>query len=152
VKTDSTRPILRRAFTGSALFAAGYALAAVLPFSTSINTGLVQALDSVGKSLYGSQVFSARALPPNPVFPSGAVALDVATDSRIGTSIGVFIPSDSVQPGPCAQIALFEIVPPTAGLGDGSGSWRLRYDPARLTAEAAALPPNPVNVARCAAP
>ena len=92
-------PRLRRALAGTALFAAGYAMATVLPFATSINLGLVQALDSVGKSLYGSQVFSARTLPPSPIFPAGAVALDVASDSRIGTSIGVFFPTDPAQPG-----------------------------------------------------
>lgn len=150
--TSTPTPRLRRALAGAALFAAGYAVASVLPFATSINLGLVQALDSVGKNLFGSQVFSARALPPNPIFPAGAVALDVASDSRIGTSIGVFIPNDPVQSGPCAQIASIDIVPPSGGLGEGPGSYRLRYDPSRLVAEPATLPPSPINVARCTAP
>ena len=154
MKNNSTpTPRLRRALAGAALFAAGYAVAAVLPFSTSINLGLVQALDSVGKNLFGSQVFSARALPPSPIFPAGAVALDVASDSRIGTSIGVFIPTDPIQPGPCALIAALDIIPPSVGPGEGSpGGYRLRYDPSRLTAEPATLPPSPINVARCTAP
>lgn len=153
MKTHSTRPTLRRALAGSALFAAGYAVAAAVSFATSINTGLVQAIDSVGKNLFGSQVFSARTLPPSPIFPAGAVALDVAADSRIGASIGVFFPTDPTQPGPCAQMASIDIVPPSVGLGDGApGSYRLRYDPSRLTAEPTTLPPNPINVARCTAP
>lgn len=143
----------RRAFAGAALFAAGYALASVQAFSTSINTGLVQALDSVGKNLFGSEVFGARALPPNPIFPAGAVALDVAADSRIGASIGVFFPNDPIRPSPCSQLAVIDVVPASAGLGDGStSSWRLRYDPSRLTAEPATLPPSPISVARCTAP
>jgi hypothetical protein len=149
----TTRTALRRTLAGAALFAAGYALAAVLPFSFSINAGLVQALDSVGKNLFGSEVFGARALPPNPVFPAGAVALDVAADSRIGTSIGVFLPPNPVTPNACTRIAAIDIVPPTAGLGDGApGTYRLRYDVSRITAEAVSIPNDPANVARCTAP
>ena len=61
MKPVSTPPRrVRRALVGTALFGAGYAVASVLSFATSINLGLVQALDSVGKNLFGSQVFSAR--------------------------------------------------------------------------------------------
>lgn len=150
VSTPTRR--VRRALVGTALFVAGYAVASVLPFATSINLGLVQAIDSVGKNLFGSQVFSARALPPSPIFPAGAVALDVASDSRIGTSIGVFFPTDPVQPGPCTRIAAIDVIPPSGGLGEGPGSYRLRYDPSRLVAEAVTFPNDPVNVARCTAP
>jgi hypothetical protein len=153
VKPVSTPPRrVRRVLVGTALFGAGYAVASVLSFATSINLGLVQALDSVGKNLFGSQVFSARTLPPNPVFPAGAVALDVAADSRIGASIGVFIPTDPIQPSPCARIAALEVIPPSGGLGEGPGSYRLRYDPSRLVAEAVTFPNDPVHVARCTAP
>lgn len=150
VSTPTRR--VRRALVGTALFGAGYAVASVLSFATSINLGLVQALDSVGKNLFGSQVFGARTLPPSPIFPAGAVALDVAADSRIGASIGVFFPNDPIQPSPCTQIAALDVIPPSGGLGEGPGSYRLRYDPSRLVPEATTLPPNPINVARCTAP
>ena len=78
----------RRALAGSALFGAGYAVAAVVSFATGINGGLVQALDSVGKNLFGSAVFSTVALPPSPIFPNGAMQLDIAADSRLGASVG----------------------------------------------------------------
>lgn len=146
---SSFRPShLRRALVGAALFATGYAAATVLSFATSINFGLVQALDSVGKNLFGSQVFSARALPPNPVFPAGAVQLDVAGDTRIGASVGVFLPPNPVTPNACTRIAAIDIVPPSLGT-EGPTSYRLRYDPSRLVAEAVAIPTDPLNVARC---
>jgi hypothetical protein len=134
MKPVSTPPRrVRRALVGTALFGAGYAV------------------DSVGKNLFGSQVFSARTLPPNPVFPAGAVALDVAADSRVGASIGVFFPNDPIQPSPCTQIAAIDVIPPS-GLGEGPGSYRLRYDPSRLVAEAVTFPTDPLHVARCTAP
>lgn len=142
------KPHLRRAIVVGALFAAGYTAATALSFATSINLGLAQALDSVGKNLFGSAVFSARALPPNLVFPAGAVQLDVAADSRIGASVGVFLPPNPVQPNACTRIAAIDIVPPSLGT-EGPASYRLRYDPSRLSAEAVAIPTDPINVARC---
>jgi hypothetical protein len=153
MKISSSRPAkphLRRALVGGVLFAAGYVAATVLSFTTSINLGLVQAVDSVGKNLFGSEVFGARAVPPNPIFPAGAVQLDVAADSRIATSVGLFFPNDPVTPTACTRIAAIDVLPP-AVFGEGPTTYRLRYDPSRLSAEAVTFPTDPINVARCQA-
>lgn len=84
-------------------FVAGWTTAAT-QFATSINSGLVQAFNSVGQNLFGAAVFSAVTVPPNPTLPQGAVQLDFAIDSQIPTQIGVFSPLD-----PCRRFAQLEV-------------------------------------------
>ncbi len=141
-----------RLVSAGALFSAGWVLAAVAPFATSINTGLIQALDSVGKNLYGSAAFGVSAVPGNPVMPAGRVQIDLASDSRISTAIGLFIPGNPVIPNdPCRRIAQLEVGP--ASVSAEGPSVTIAYDPQFN-------PPNLVartlnisvpNVARCPA-
>lgn len=100
-------------------FTAGW-VAAQTAFATRINRGLVTAFNSVGQNLFGSAVFGARVVPPNPGFPSDTVQLDVADDTRLPLLLNVFTPSP-LQPGdPCrtyVQVAIGEG-------GDGGGGPR----------------------------
>lgn len=76
-------------------FASGWAFASGAPFATRINTGLVNAFSQVGQNLFGEAVFDAVVVPPNPITPA-AVQVDVALDSQIPATLGVFVP-----PNPC---------------------------------------------------
>jgi hypothetical protein len=90
-------------------FAAGWASASA-PLATRINTGLVNAFGSVGQSLFGSAVFDAVAVPPNPVSPEGAVQLDLAVDSQIPVAMGVFVPPNPIAPtDPCRKFVQLEV-------------------------------------------
>ena len=144
-----------KALTGGALFAAGYVAAvAAAPYATSINVGLVNAFDAVGKNLFGNAVFSA--IPPNPAVPGNPVRIDIAADSRIATSLGVFIPPNPIIPGdPCRRAAQLVFKPAT--FGDGvllPPSATLYYDSslAGLSVQVfQQTPPDPVApaLARC---
>jgi hypothetical protein len=46
------------------------------PFATTINAGLVNALNSVGQNLFGTSAFGARIQPPTPVRPE-SVQIDI---------------------------------------------------------------------------
>ena len=111
--------------------------------------GLVQALDSVGKNLFGSAAFGVSAVPGNPVFPAGNVQIDLASDSRISTAIGVFIPGNPVVGNPCRRIAQLELRPPSVA-SDEPGLV-LAYDPqyAPPLVVARTLGSSVPNVARC---
>ncbi len=85
-------------------FAAGWAFAGA-PFATRINNGLVNAFSSVGQNLFGEAVFDAVTVPPNPVFPQGAVQVDVALDTQIPAALGVFSPVD-----PCRKFVQIEVL------------------------------------------
>lgn len=88
-------------------FAAGW-VSANIPFATSVNTGLVRALNSVGQDLFGAAVFSARTIPNDPVFPNDPirVQLDFAYDSQIPTAVNLFLPPNPIQPvDPCRVAA-----------------------------------------------
>lgn len=74
-------------------FAAGL-VSARTPFATKINSGLVNAFSSVGENLFGSTVFAARVHPPNPIYPIGAVQLDMADDTQVPIVLNVFAPTD----------------------------------------------------------
>lgn len=142
----------RKLLSAGALFSAGWVFAAVAPFATSINLGLIQALDSVGKSHFGSAAFGVTAIPGNPVFPAGHVQLDFASDSRIATAIGLFIPGNPVIPAdPCRRIAQLELHP--ASVATEGPTVVLAYD-AQFgvpTMVARSLNGNAPNVARCPA-
>ena len=142
----------RKLLSASALFGAGWVFAAVAPFATSINLGLIQAFDSVGKNLFGSAAFGVNGIPGNPVFPAGNVQLDFAVDSRIGTAIGMFIPGNPVIPAdPCRRMAQLELHP--ASVATEGPTVVLAYDPqfAAPTMVARPLNGNAPNVARCPA-
>jgi hypothetical protein len=93
------------------MFCAGWVFAAVSPYAFGVNAGLVNALDNVGKNLFGAAVFGARLAPTDPcVGASCGVQLDIATDVKFPARVGVFqkaIPTD-----PCRQVAQIEVVPP----------------------------------------
>ena len=141
--------LARRCLSAGAVFSAGWVLAATAPFATSINLGLIQALDSVGKNLFGSAAFGVSAVPGNPVFPAGNVQIDLASDSRISTAIGVFIPGNPVVGNPCRRIAQLELRPPSVA-SDEPGLV-LAYDPqyAPPLVVARTLGSSVPNVARC---
>lgn len=127
----------------SIAFAAGWASASA-PFATRINTGLVNAFSSVGQNLFGEAVFDTVTVPPNPVFPQGAVQIDVALDTQIPALLGVFLPVD-----PCRKFVQLEVQ-------DGNLSIAVDFDalPEGVVAEIsetslAAFPP---AVDRCTAP
>lgn len=91
-------------------FAAGVAIGKQsVGYASEINTGLVNAMNSVGQNLFGSSAFGASYYPPDPVFPVGAVQLDVV--SRVGIppvdddlpfpkmiNVVVGYPPDPIQP------------------------------------------------------
>jgi hypothetical protein len=115
--------------------------------------GLIQALDSVGKNLFGSAAFGVTAVPGNPVSPAGIVQFDIASDTRLGTAVGVFIPGNPVSPA-CSRVAQLELRP--ASIATEGPMLVLAYDPqfgtptmeARSTCSLNSSVP---NVARCPA-
>jgi hypothetical protein len=88
-------------------FAAGWTSAGTL-FATRVNTGLVQAFNSVGQNLFGEAAFGAVVVPPNPTVPPNpivpGVQMDVALNTQIPTFVGVLSPLD-----PCRRFAQLEI-------------------------------------------
>jgi hypothetical protein len=72
-------------------FTAGWA-AGGTPFATSVNHGLVEALNSVGQDLFGTAVFGA--LYPRNAFPSDPLRLDLGDNTRIPIVLNVFAPPD----------------------------------------------------------
>lgn len=81
-------------------FTAGWA-AGGSAFASTLNTGLVAALNSVGQNLFGTAVFSASA-PPDPVLPADPMRLDFGDNSLLPITLNVFWPPDPVQPvDPC---------------------------------------------------
>jgi hypothetical protein len=90
-------------------FTAGW-VAAHTTFATRINRGLVNAFNSVGQNLFGSAVFGARVVPPNPTFPTSTVQLDFADDTRIPVVLNAFAPPSPLIPtDPCrtyVQVAI----------------------------------------------
>ena len=140
----------RKILSAGALFCAGWVFAAVVPVATSINLGLVQAFDSVGKNLFGSAAFGVAAVPGNPIFPAGNVQIDLASDSRVGTAIGLFIPGNPVIPAdPCRRIAQLELRP--ASVATEGPTLLLAYEPqfGVPTMVARSLVGSAPNVARC---
>ena len=139
-----------RGLAGAAVFAAGYVSAVTGGlYATNINIGLLNAFDSVGKNLFGDAVFSASL--PSQFVPGNPVRIDVARDSRIGASFGVFVPGNPGVPNDlCRRIAQLVVTP--ASLSTEAATVQLYYDQSAVTVFTS-LPPNLVapNVARCAA-
>lgn len=116
-KTSPPRSLVLKA-AGASLalgvaFAAGWA-GANTSFATSINPGLVRALNVVGQDLFGSAVFGARRVPPNPIYPTDPirVQLDLASDSQIATALNLFYPVDPVIPNSvCRVVAQLAVTP-----------------------------------------
>ena len=74
-------------------FAAGVAVGMrSVSIATSINPGLVNALNSVGQNLFGFDVFSAQIHPPDPTLPPDAVQMDVVAHPPDPNSVIVPIP------------------------------------------------------------
>lgn len=84
-------------------------------FATSVNPGLVNALDSVGKNLFGSAVF-AVAWPPTPITPTEPVRLFVADNSQIPLALNVFWPPNPITPTELCHSYLQVSVDPGAGV------------------------------------
>lgn len=105
------RRLAARALLPAAMFCAGWVGAAVSPYAVTLNAGLVNSLDSVGKNLFGAAVFGARIIPTDPcVGGSCGAQLDVAADSTINAKLGVF---RQATPGdPCRTLAQIEVLPP----------------------------------------
>lgn len=138
--------LVRKTCTACGLFAAGYVAAlAGTPYATSVNTGLVRALDAVGKDLFGNAVFGSAA--PN-VIPSDPIRIDVASDSRIGAAPGVFTPTDPIAP--CRRVAQQVLRPPLVG---ESGPQLTLYASPGVVSVLNVEPPDPIrpDVARCGA-
>lgn len=109
----------------SGAFAAGWAGGGGL-FATSVNSGLVNALNSVGQNLFGSAVFRA-VQPADPVLPSDPIRVFFADNSRIPLAFNVFAPPDPITPtNPCRSY-LQVSVDPVAGVV-------VKYDPAAVPA------------------
>jgi len=101
-------------------FTAGW-VAAQTPFATQINKGLVNAFNSVGQNLFGSAVFGARVIPPDPIFPTDTVQLDVADDTRIPVVLNAFAPPNPLTPtDPCRTYVQVVV---------GDGGVRVTVDP-----------------------
>jgi hypothetical protein len=90
-------------------FASGWAFASAAPFASKINAGLANAFSEVGQNLFGDAVFDAVVVPPNPVTPA-SVQIDVALDSQIPATLGVFVPPNPVAPvDPCRKFVQLEL-------------------------------------------
>lgn len=144
-----------RSLAGAAVFAAGYVSAfSGSLFATSINLGLLNAFDSVGKNLFGEAVFSASL--PSQFVPGNPVRIEVATDSRISAALGVFVPGNPVVPtDPCRRIAQL-VVTPSSLSSEVGPSVQFYYDPETVTAYPLnhyqiAPGQSAPNVARCTA-
>jgi len=88
-----------------------------------VNSGLVNALNSVGQNLFGSAVFRAA----TPAFPTDPIRVFFANNSRIPLAFNVFAPPDPITPSdPCRSY--FQVsVDPVAGVV-------VKYDPAAVPA------------------
>jgi hypothetical protein len=90
-------------------FASSWAFARAAPFASKINAGLANAFSEVGQNLFGDAVFDAVVVPPNPVTPA-SVQIDVALDSQIPATLGVFVPPNPVTPtDPCRKFVQLEL-------------------------------------------
>lgn len=107
---------------------------AVAAYASSVHPGLVRALDSVGKNLFGSAVISAAN-------PSDTIRIDIAGDSLVAATLSVFAPG-----APCTRVAQLDVLRSPAG----EPPITLRVDPTRVT-PIPTSPPDPYvpNVARC---
>jgi hypothetical protein len=81
---------------GFTAFAAGYVVGGS-EFATQVNPGLVQALDSVGKNLFGSAVFGVF-LPQEPAVPTDPWRIDIAENTQIPVALSVFVPPNPIIP------------------------------------------------------
>lgn len=93
-----------------------------LLFSAAFDTGLAVGLDSVGKNLWGSAVFSTTM--PRPNQPSDPYRVAIASDTAIPTALGVFFPPDSGTTT-CRQAVQIDVRRPAFGgqlpaAGDGA--------------------------------
>lgn len=89
-------------------FAGGWAFAGTL-VATEIDTGLLQAFNSVGQNLFGSAVFGVEA-PPNPIPPGTPVQLYFTDKPAIPVEINVLYPPN-YPPSPCRVYARLRIGP-----------------------------------------
>jgi hypothetical protein len=82
-------------------FAAGWVSANLL-YATSLNLGLVKALDSVGQSLIGSAVFSAHAIPVDPCIPGdpcrSTLELNIGDDVEVPVTTNVYTHAIPTEP------------------------------------------------------
>jgi hypothetical protein len=99
-----------------------------VPFQTSVNTGLVNALDSIGRNVLGDAVF--RAYPPSPAFPVDPMRIDIAADTLIPTAVGVFYPGQPINPGVCHWVVQITAV---RNLIEGVPQVTVVYDPNAVT-------------------
>lgn len=76
-------------------FAAGFAASSVL-VQPSVNAGLVQAFDAVGKNLFGDAVFGT--IPPNPIVPPNPIRIALSDAAAFPVSVEFFAPLDPSQP------------------------------------------------------
>ena len=76
------------AFIALGSFAAGWAVGDSA-FATSVNSGLVTAMNSVGQNLFGTAVFGVT-VPPNPIVPPNPTRLDFGDNSLLPITLNVF--------------------------------------------------------------
>jgi hypothetical protein len=108
-------------------------------FATKTNSGLINAMSSVGKNLLGDAVFSA--VPGDPAVSGDPVRIDIAADALIPTAVGISWPPD-----PCRRMAQVGVV---RNLDTGLTQVFLSYDSSLVTPVAGAIPPTPIDVGRC---
>jgi hypothetical protein len=101
----------RAAIALGVAFAGGW-VAANTGFATSINPGLVRALNVVGQDLFGSAAFGAKLIPGNPVIPTEPhrVQLDLASDSQIATALHIVGPP-IIPNAACRVMARLAVTP-----------------------------------------
>lgn len=76
-------------------FAAGFAASSVL-IQPSVNVGLVQAFDAVGKNLFGNAVFGV--VPPNPILPPNPIRIALSDRAAFPVAVEFFRADDPESP------------------------------------------------------
>jgi hypothetical protein len=125
---SAPRALATASVAAAALAALGALAATSVPFQTSVNAGLVNALDSIGRNVLGDAVF--RAYPPSPATPQDPWRIDIAADTLIPTAVGVFWPGDPVNPGVCHRVVQ---ITAARNLIEGVPQVTVVYDPNQVT-------------------
>ena len=123
-------------------------------FATSVNPGLVRALDRVGQNLFGAAVFQV-AWPPQPIRPNDPpptepVRLFFADNSLIPVAFNVFWPPDPIIPNDTCHSYVQVSVSQTDGVV-------VKYDPRftpgdSIVLQEADLSAEQPSTAQCPAP
>lgn len=120
-------------------FGAGW-VAGSTTTATTINRGLLTAVDSVGQNLFGTGVFSASLGTTEAGLP--AVQLDLSTDAGVPTVVNLHPPNPNTDPLQCRDIGLqIQLTPATA---DEPAQTTVYYDPDSVQpVPAPPFPPSP---------